>query len=619
MGNFFQELKRRNVVRVVGAYLVVGWLLVQIATTLEESMQLPSWFDGVVVGLLIVGLPIAVIVAWVFDLTPDGVVRTDAATADTQYTSWRKLDYVIVAGILIVAIVFGWRWLQPSDETFEAPVSVTADTATEAAPTLPAATIAVLPFADLSPDGDQEYFSDGISEEILNLLAGVAELDVTSRTSAFQFKGRGLGIPEIAANLDVRHVVEGSVRKAGSTLRITAQLIDAEDDRHLWSDTFDKPLTAENVFAIQDEIAKAIVNALGETLGFDASDEIEVRVGTDNLSAYEKFLKARSLFVSRVDLDVAEDLLIAAVEQDPEFAEAWEIRSALQFLLVGYGYRVLEQAEVVRRTTDFANRALALNPNSSIALASLAYVRVPTTLRDGVLFEKADWGFLLQQLTRAIEINPRNDSALNWRGLAYFSVGDVDKSEADFRACIDFSPLSAPCKENLIMVLAGQRRDEEAYAQFLSALDHGIAKPREADLALLARMGEKTVFKLITNSEDLLFGWNEHEALYHAFRNPDGDHQKLIRSMENFFALHPERRNWTLKIARPYLGNLSVWSELEDSYTLVFWSISESHTQLRQTEEFRTFIRHSGILDYWLQNEFPPQCRAVGDGDFECD
>jgi hypothetical protein len=143
MGNFFQELKRRNVVRVVGAYLVVGWLLVQIATTLEESMQLPSWFDGVVVGLLIVGLPIAVIVAWVFDLTPDGVVRTDAATADTQYTSWRKLDYVIVAGILIVAIVFGWRWLQPSDETFEAPVSVTADTATEAAPTLPAATIAV--------------------------------------------------------------------------------------------------------------------------------------------------------------------------------------------------------------------------------------------------------------------------------------------------------------------------------------------------------------------------------------------------------------------------------------------------------------------------------------------
>jgi tetratricopeptide (TPR) repeat protein len=173
------------------------------------------------------------------------------------------------------------------------------------------------------------------------------------------------------------------------------------------------------------------------------------------------------------------------------------------------------------------------------------------------LFEKADWGFLLQQLTRAIEINPRNDSALNWRGLAYFSVGDVDKSEADFRACIDFSPLSAPCKENLIMVLAGQRRDEEAYAQFLSALDHGIAKPREADLALLARMGEKTVFKLITNSEDLLFGWNEHEALYHAFRNPDGDHQKLIRSMENFFALHPERRNWTLKIARPYLGNLS--------------------------------------------------------------
>ena len=168
------------------------------------------------------------------------------------------------------------------------------------------------------------------------------------------------------------------------------------------------------------------------------------------------------------------------------------------------------------------------------------------------------------------------------------------------------------------MLLAGQGRDEEAYAQFLSGLDRGIAKPREADIALIARMGEKTVFKLLTNSEDLLFGWNDHEALYNAFRNPEGDHQALTRSLENFLALHPERRSYALHIARPYLGNLSAWSELEDSYTLVFWSISESHTQLRQTEEFRNFIRHSGILDYWLQNEFPPQCRAVGDGDFEC-
>jgi TolB-like protein len=241
MNNFFQELRRRNVVRVVGAYLVVGWLLVQIATTLEESMQLPAWFDGIVVGLLIVGLPISIIVSWVFDLTADGIVRTDAASSETQHQSWRKLDFVIIAGVLIVGLVFAWQVFQPAEILIDeqASVATTAEVS--------AATIAVLPFADLSPDGDQEYFSDGISEEILNLLAGVDELDVTSRTSAFQFKGRDLGIPEIAANLNVRHVVEGSVRKAGDTLRITAQLIDAADDKHLWSDTFDRPLTAENV------------------------------------------------------------------------------------------------------------------------------------------------------------------------------------------------------------------------------------------------------------------------------------------------------------------------------------------------------------------------------------
>ena len=608
MGNFVQELRRRNVVRVVGAYLVVSWLLVQIATTLEESMQLPAWFDGVVVGLLIVGLPIAIIVAWVFDLTPEGVVRTDAADDDTQYKPWRKLDYVIVAGIVIVAVVIGWQWLSPKQESAAVAETEQAPTAEES---VSAATIAVLPFADLSPEGDQEYFSDGISEEILNLLAGIEELDVTSRTSAFQFKGRELGIPEIAANLEVRHVVEGSVRKAGSTLRITAQLIDAQDDRHLWSDTFDKPLTAENVFAIQDEIATAIVGALGETLGFDATDNIEVRIGTENLSAYEQFLKARSLYQGRVDLDVAENLLIAALEQDPEFAEAWETRAALQFLLNGYGYRNLQQAEIVRLTTDFANRALALNPESSTALASLAYVNVRSP---EVLNGDEDFGFLLQQLTRAIEINPHNDSALNWRGLLLLTVGDVGGALDNFAACIEISPLTAPCGENYISVLAGAGRDEEAYAYILKMLNLGIFKPRETDIALVARMGEEVLFKMLTNSQEMLFGWNDHDSLYNAFRNPDGDHQRLIRSLNNFLERQPERGSLALPIALSYLG-----VRRGDLEVLTLWPQNEAHSAFRQTDEFRNFIRRSGILDYWLQNEFPPQCRTVGDGDFECD
>lgn len=603
MGNFLQELRRRNVVRVVGAYLVVGWLLVQIATTLEESMQLPAWFDGVVVGLLIVGLPIAIIVSWVFDMTADGVVRTDAATTDTQYQSWRKLDYVIIASVLIVGLVFAWQWFSASDE----PTSAVTDASTPAP--VSAATIAVLPFADLSPAGDQEYFSDGISEEILNLLAGVEALDVTSRTSAFQFKGRDLGIPEIATNLKVRHVVEGSVRKAGETLRITAQLIDAEQDRHLWSDTFDRPLTAENIFAIQDEISKAIVTALGEELGFNGSAEINVRASTDNLTAYDLFLKARSLYRARVELDYADELLAAAVEQDPTFAAAWEMRAALQFLMEGYGFNDKPQEEIVRLTDEFADRALALEPNSSIAIASKAYVH----LRDAKLIDSfVDIAGVHDDLARALEISPRNYSALNWRGLARLTVGDISGSLEDFSACLEVEPLSAPCAENYVTVLAGSGRDEEAFAFFQTMLNRGMVKPRETDLPLLARMGAETAFKVAANDVQVLFGWREIDQLYDALRRPDDDHSQLAHSMKSFLKANPGRGEIATKIILAHIGDYP-----EDLNELIFWQAAQQ--EMRQTDLFRQFIRQSGVLYYWQERGFPPQCRAVGEDDFACD
>jgi TolB-like protein len=603
MAKFVQELRRRNVVRVVGAYLVVGWLLVQIGTTLEESMQLPAWFDGVVVGLLIVGLPIAIITSWVFDLTPGGVVRTDAASADTVYASWKKLDVVILAGIFAVGSLFAWQQLNPPELTEQESGAI------ESSAGVSEATIAVLPFADLSPDGDQEYFSDGISEEILNLLAGVAALDVTSRTSAFQFKDRDLGIPEIAHSLQVRHVVEGSVRKAGNTLRITAQLIDAVEDRHLWSDTYDRPLTAENIFAIQDEIANAIVEALGDELGFVGTREIDVRAATDNLTAYEMFLEARTLYQTRTELDVADELLAAAVAQDPNFAQAWEIRSALPFLLNGYDYQQLPQAELLRLTNDYANRALELEPASSTAIAALAWVQLTSP---AVLDGSQDFAKILNDLARAIEIDPRNDSALNWRGLARLALGDLDGALRDFRACIDFSPLTAPCAENYVTTLASTGRDVEAFAEFQKLLDFGIVKAREADLPLLARMGEEMAFKVLSNGEEMFFGWNEHDALYDALRDPQGDHSQLARSLRQFAEANSDRNSVSIAITLAYLDDSP--SDLE---YLVMWNHLHSHK--RRAERFRNFIRKTGILGYWQQYGFPPQCRAIGESDFECD
>ncbi len=289
MSNIFSELKRRNVFRVAGVYAVVGWVLAQISTTLEEALGLPAWFDALIVALLLLGLPVAIVFAWAFEMTPNGVVRTESVpegesiTADTGH----KLDYAIVAGlILLIAMVVWQKTGSDAVVADSAPVDAVAQVADTKAD---AASIAVLPFADLSPQGDQEYFSDGISEEILNVLVAVDGLEVTSRTSSFQFKGGELGIPAIAKLLNVRHVVEGSVRKSGETIRVTAQLIDAANDKHLWSQTYDRPLSVENIFSIQDEIAKAIVGALSQTLGVGSLEPVRVSATTSNLSAYELY------------------------------------------------------------------------------------------------------------------------------------------------------------------------------------------------------------------------------------------------------------------------------------------------------------------------------------------
>ncbi len=603
MGNFFQELRRRNVVRVVGAYLVVGWVLMQIATGLEESLQLPEWFDGVVVGFLLVGLPIAIILSWVFDLTPEGIVRTGKDTGEPNKEAGRKLDYVIVAGIVVVGAVFAWNLLGT-------PETVVADASTMDAPAKAyAASIAVLPFADLSPAGDQEYFSDGISEEILNLLAGIAELNVTSRTSAFQFKGRGLGIPEIAANLKVRHIVEGSVRKAGGTIRITAQLIDAAEDRHLWSNTFDRPLTTENIFAIQDEISAAIVAALGDALGFDTTPNVSVQRSTNNLPAYESFLKARPLVQGRFELDTADSLLANAVGQDPNFARAWEMRAAVQLLMWDYGYTEMSRVEANRLTVEFADRALALEPNSATAIAAKVHIQVKDF---DFVPDDLDYASVLAEYSRALEIDPRNDYALNWRGIVKYDLGYLKSAADDFSRCVEFEPLNSPCAENLYFVLSDLGQDQKAIAVYNDVLNNGLLKNEYAPLSLLARLGNEEAFKSATNSRKLLFGWRDHDKLYRAYRNPGDDHSQLRESIRDYVESHS---GLNINDFADLLTGIGGTEYLINTSTL--WQ--PSLQQFRQSSEFHEMVRQRHMLYYWQQQGFPPQCHAVGEDDFACD
>jgi len=608
MDNFFGEMRRRNVFRVAGVYAVVGWVLAQIATTLEETMSLPAWFDGLIVALLLIGFPIAIVFAWAFELTPQGVVRTEDVPEGESITgdTGRKLDYAIVAGLILLAAMIVWQQSDtPNELAEEAPVVVVDE---PAAAEIDAATIAVLPFTDLSPGGDQEYFSDGISEEILNVLVGVDGLDVTSRTSSFQFKGRGLGIPEIAAELKVRHVVEGSVRKSGDTIRVTAQLIDSTNDKHLWSDTYDRPLTTENIFEIQDDIANSIVEALSTALGVGSLEPIQVSATTRNLTAYELFLQARPLFQARLELDIADELLERAVGQDPEFAKAWEMRAALQSLRVEYGYSSESLNVAEARGDEFARRALQIDPRSATALAVLAKSAANA---NEDLRKKGNIAEMIAALDRALEIEPRNASALTWRGLRLVLLGELEKALTDFDTCVRYEPYYAPCVENQYAVLAALGRDEEALDAFSAALDNSTAKLYYAHLPLLARMNEELAFKSAANDPTLLDGWREHNALYQAYRNPDEDHSELIKSIRAHMRAKGSRAidiEWIV---------LPIGGVVRTPDSLMVWD--KSAQKYRQKHEFKWYMREVGALDYWREFGFPPQCRPVGDDDFECD
>jgi TolB-like protein len=287
--SLFAELKRRNVVRVAIAYVVLSWLLLQVADTLGDTLALPEWTGRMVVLLIAIGFIPALIFSWVYELTPEGIKKESEIDRSNSITTTtgRKLDIAVL--VMLVAVV-ALYFVDPRQPT--QPVNPASQPATDLTPTAstskPSA-IAVLPFLDLSPDNDQGYFADGIAEEILNLLARNPDLRVIARTSAFKFRGEDHDLREVGQALNANRILEGSVRTAGSRVRITAQLIDSESNLHLWSETYDRELT--DIFAVQDEIARSISDALGVHLGVSLASASTIIV-----DAYHLYLQGKKAF-----------------------------------------------------------------------------------------------------------------------------------------------------------------------------------------------------------------------------------------------------------------------------------------------------------------------------------
>jgi TolB-like protein/Tfp pilus assembly protein PilF len=414
---FLGEIKRRKVFQVAAVYAVVAWLIIQMVDVVSEPLNLPGWLDTVVIVLLAVGFPVAVILAWAFDITPEGIKRDTGVDAPPEQ--------------------------QPAETSAMVPQHKS---------------IVVLPFVNMSADSENEYFSDGLTEEIINALTQLQDLSVAARTSSFVFKGKNTDIAEVGQKLKVNTVLEGSVRKVENRLRITAQLINVADGYHLWSEKFDRELG--DVFAIQDEISLAIVDKLKVRL---TSGEKAQLVGkqTVNLAAHEDYLKGRYFWNQRgPGLKKAVDLFQLALAKDNNYATAYAGLADTYSLLGFYGY--LPPMDVMPRAREAALHALEIDENLAEAHCSLGYVH---TIFDW------DWEKARKEFQRALDLNPSYVPARYWYSVLLWFMGHIEEAISEARCGLETDSLSVYGHVQLASMLLSAQKHEQAAEQLLQALD----------------------------------------------------------------------------------------------------------------------------------------------------
>jgi len=447
----FAELKRRNVFRVAIAYAVASWVLVQVIDVISPIFEIPEWAPKLVFIVLAIGLVPALVFAWAFEMTPEGIKKESDVDRSGSITSQtgRKLSYV-TTGFLVVAVALLLidRQLRPV-VTVEPEVVV--ETAEIAEETQNDNSIAVLPFVNMSSDEEQEFFSDGITEEILNALASVQELKVAGRTSSFAFKGQNDDLRRIGDALGVENILEGSVRKSGATVRITAQLVQVDTGFHLWSETYDRELT--DVFAIQDEIANEILQQLRSKLL--AGDVVVAEAKRTSPEVYELYLQAKQRIYTRIgpEIELAVDELDQAIQLDQEYAPTFAQRGIATMLLSDQQYGSIPDDEANRRAKRYIDQALKLDPELAEGWAGL-----------GLYYGGGgpDNDASIDALVKALSINPNLIDASNWLQISLTDAGDMVGAMKILEEIAERDPLYRPAFSNAIMMFNNFGRQDEA-------------------------------------------------------------------------------------------------------------------------------------------------------------
>jgi TolB-like protein/Tfp pilus assembly protein PilF len=471
--NFFAELKRRNVYKVAVAYAVVGWVIAQIATQIFPFLEIPNWVVRLVIVLIAIGFPIALVIAWAFEATPEGIKRTedvDLAAAAKQPKKHTWIYVVAIGAAFSIGLFFVGRYTAGTPRQ------------SEAATGLPAKSIAVLPFDNLSRDPDNAFFAEGVQDEILTRLAKVADLKVIARTSTKKFKSAPEDLRDVAKQLGVTNILEGSVQKANDQVRVNVQLINALTNAHLWAEIYDRKLT--DIFAVESDIAKTIADQLQAKLT-GPEKQMMAAQPTSDTTAYELYHKGRSLWGKRAGDNIPKAIAFyeQAIARDPNYALAYAGLASAHILAPFY--TGADRRASNAKAKEAALTALRLDPNLAEAHAALGKV---------LFFGEIDLAGAMREYKRAIELKPNDADAHHWfSNDSLAALGQFDEAIAEGKRSVELDPLSVVINADLGETFFYAKRYDEAVTQLRKTLEidptsfytHynlGIALQAKADL-----------------------------------------------------------------------------------------------------------------------------------------
>ena len=461
--SFFAELKRRNVYKVAVAYAVVGWLVMQVAATIVPALHLPDSFTTAVVVVTLLGFPIALVIAWAFEMTPEGMKRTENVSPKEKLPQWSRPKFAgfVIVVALIAAAFLGFRLWRPRLATTTAPAATSAVSSAR----IPPKSIAVLPFENLSAEKENTYFVEGIQDEILTRLAKVSALKVISRTSTMRYASRPDNLREIGKELGVATILEGSVQRAAGTVRVNLQLIDAGNDSHLWAETYDREI--KNIFSVESEVAQRVADALKATLLPAESAQI-TNVPTKSAAAYDLFLKGQYLF-NQLQTSAAKDPVAVgqsaidfyrhAVAADPTFALAYARLSYLESYQHWYG--VDNRAEIINAARADADHALALQPDLPEAHLALGYVHY---------WCHRDYPAALREFGIARASLPNNAEVIAAIGYVHRRQGDPLRGVPEMQQAAVLDPRDSVLPREIANSYVAMRRYADADAAYARSL-----------------------------------------------------------------------------------------------------------------------------------------------------